>query len=113
MGAIVGQRDRDALAEMPRVIYTQPALDDLIRLREFLTEKSPEAANKARDTLLAALKSLALFPESNQPVPDLPFHREMVIAFGARGYVARYRYERGGDVVVLRIRHQRERRSPG
>ena len=38
----------------------------------------------------------------------MPFHRELVIKFGARGYVARYRYERGGDVVVLLVRHQRE-----
>ena len=104
----MGHGDRTPRAEMPRVIYTQPALDDLIRLREFLTEKSPDAANKARDTLLAALKSLAQFPESNKPVPDLPFHRELTVKFGARGYVARYRYERGNDVVVLRIRHQRE-----
>lgn len=38
----------------------------------------------------------------------MPFHRELVIKFGARGYVVRYRCERGADVVVLRVPHQRE-----
>ena len=93
---------------MPHVIYTQRALEYLIRLREFLQDKSPEAADKAKATLLQNLASLGLFPESHKPVPDMPFHRELVIKFGARGHVARYRYERGGDVVVLLVRHQRE-----
>lgn len=93
---------------MPHVIYTQRALEDLIRLREFLQDKSPEAADKAKATLLQSLASLGRFPESHKPVPDMPFHRELVIKFGARGYVARYRYERGGHVVVLLVRHQRE-----
>lgn len=93
---------------MPRVIYTQRALEDLVRLRKFLQDKSPEAADKAKATLLQSLASLERFAELHKPVPDLPFHRELVIKFGARGYVARYRYERGGDVVVLLVRHQRE-----
>ena len=93
---------------MPHVIYTQRALEDLIRLREFLLDKSPEAANKAKATLLQSLTSIGHFPESHKPVPDMPFHRELVIKFGSHGYVARYRYQRGGDVVVLLVRHQRE-----
>ena len=108
MDRILGHEGRVAASEMPRVIYTQRALEDLVRLREFLQEKSPEAADKAKATLLQSLASLALFPESHQPVPDMPFHRELVIKFGARGYVARYRYERGGGVVVLLVQHQRE-----
>lgn len=34
----------------------------------------------------------------------------MVIKFGTTGYVARYHYQKGGDVVVLFIKHQRELR---
>lgn len=93
---------------MPRVIFTELALGDLVRLREFLAGKSPVVAEKAKTQLLESLKTLALFPESNKPVPNVPHQRELVIKFGARGYVARYRFERGGDVVVLRVRHQRE-----
>jgi plasmid stabilization system protein ParE len=93
---------------MPRVIFSEAALEDLVRLREFLASRSPEAAEKAKSQVLHGLKSLAQFPESNKPVNNMPHQRELVIKFGARGYVARYRYERGGDVVVLRLRHQRE-----
>ena len=93
---------------MSRVIFTQDALADLVRLRAFLSEKSPDAAERAKGQLLQSLNSLVLFPESYKPVANMPFHREFVIKFSARGYVARYRYERGGDVVVLRIQHQRE-----
>ena len=92
-------------AQIPRITYTQRALEDLVWLREFLQDKSPEAAEKAKATLLQSLASLGYFLESHQPVTDMPFHRERVIKFGARGYVARYRYERGGDVVVLLVRH--------
>ena len=42
----------------------------------------------------------------------MPYHREVVIKFAALGYVARYRYAPGGDIVVLRIRHQRESGFP-
>lgn len=93
---------------MPRVIFTEPALGDLIRLHANLSEKSPEAADKAKGLLLQSLNALSQFPEANKPVANMPHQRELVIKFGARGYVARYRYERGGDVVVLRLRHQRE-----
>jgi len=93
---------------MPRLIITKPALEDLIRLRAFLSEKSPEAGDRAKQKILQNLRGLPLFPEAHRPVQDMPHHRELIIKFGASGYVARYRYEQGGDVVVLRIRHQRE-----
>lgn len=93
---------------MPRVVLTEAALGDLVRLRDFLVEKSPEAAERAKGQLVQSLNALSQFPESNKPVPNMPHQRELVIKFGARGYVARYRYERGEDVVVLRLRHQRE-----
>jgi plasmid stabilization system protein ParE len=93
---------------MPRLVVTQKALEDLIRLCAFLSAKSPEASERAKQKILQSLRALPLFPEAHRPVHDLPYHRELVIQFGASGYVARYRYEPGGDVVVLRVRHQKE-----
>lgn len=93
---------------MTRVIYTQPALQDLIRLRAFLATKSSAAASKAKRAIIDTLTALPNFPESHKPVASQAHQRELVIKFGSMGYIARYRYERGGDVVVLRIRHQRE-----
>ena len=47
-------------------------------------------------------------PEGYRPVDDLQHHRELVIDFGASGYVARYRYEKGGEIYIVRIKHQLE-----
>ena len=42
-------------------------------------------------------------------VPDRLHQHNMQVQFGALGYTIRYRYEPGGDVVVvLRMKHQRE-----
>lgn len=93
---------------MPRLIFSENAIRDLIRMQEFLREKSPEAALRARDTILASLNSLIDFPEANRPVSEMPGHRELVIKFGSGGYVARYHYTLGSDVVVFFVKHQRE-----
>jgi plasmid stabilization system protein ParE len=58
--------------------------------------------------ILASLNSLIDFPEANRPVSEVPGHRELVIKFGSGGYVARYHYTFGSDVVVLFVKHQRE-----
>ena len=93
---------------MPRLIITQPALEDIIRLRAFIAEKSPQAGDRAKQKILQDLRGLTLFPEAHRPVHDMPHHRELVIKFGASVYVARYRYRQGENVVILRIRHQKE-----
>jgi len=93
---------------MPRLIFKPEALDDLVRLRQFLATKNVNAAEKAKAEIVKFLKTLPLRPEAYRPVMDQPFLRDMVIEFGGYGYVARYHYKRGGDIVILRIRHQRE-----
>lgn len=75
-------------------------------MQEFFREKSPEAALRARDTILASLNSLIDFPEANRPVSEVPGHRELVIKFGSGGYVTRFHCTFGRDVVVLFVKHQ-------
>ena len=36
------------------------------------------------------------------------YYREIIIDFGGSGYVARFRYEPGGDIIIVRIKHQLE-----
>ena len=93
---------------MPPVIYTFKAVQDLVRLRSFLQGKSPEAASRAVTAIRVAIKGAALQPERFRPVPDLPFYREILIEFGATGYVVRFRYEPGGSIVIVRVKHQLE-----
>lgn len=69
------------------------------------------AAARAASVIKTSLQSLAKAPEAYRPVPDRPHERELIIGFGSSGYVARYRYKRGGDILILRIWHQLEQRS--
>ena len=97
---------------MPHIIYTPKALEDLIRLRVFLKDKNPEAAKRAVAAIKLSIKSSVLHPERFRPVLDLPFYREILIEFGASGYIARFRHEPGGDLYIVRIKHQLEDELP-
>lgn len=97
---------------MPRVIYTQAALIDLIRLRNFLKTKSPEASKRAVLVIQEEIEKAANYPERFRPVPDLMHFREIIIDFGSSGYIARFRYEQGGDIHIVRIKHQLENDYP-
>jgi plasmid stabilization system protein ParE len=44
-----------------------------------------------------------------RPVATVPGARELIIAFGDSGYIARYRYSSEDNAVyILAFRHQRE-----
>jgi plasmid stabilization system protein ParE len=97
---------------MPRVIYTEGALLDLIRLRDFLKSKSPEASKRAILAIQKSIEKASFNPERFKPVPDLMHYREIIVDFGKSGYVARFRYEEGGDIYIVRIKHQLENEYP-
>jgi plasmid stabilization system protein ParE len=96
---------------MPQLIFTRDALSDLTRLQAFLATKNAAAARRASTAILAALQSVTHMPEGYRPCEGRPHEREVVIEFGTYGYIARYRYDRGGDVYVLRVWHGREDRG--
>jgi plasmid stabilization system protein ParE len=97
---------------MPRVIFAAAAQHDLERLRQFLHAKSPQASKRAAKAIKEAVKALTSQPEGYRPVLNMPYHREIVIKFGASGYVARYFYRPGGEILVLRVKHQLEDELP-
>ncbi len=87
------------------------ALDDLRRLHEFVAPHSQAAAHRLIDAILDAAESLKEFPEKGKPnEPDLHF-RELLVPFGARGYVLTYRLT-GEKIVIVRIWHASEDRGP-
>ena len=105
----MGHAERIAQAKMPRVNFSDNSLNDLDRLREFLEGKSPEAWDKAKTAIAIEIDSLVTRAGIHKPVPDRLHQHDMQVKFGALGYTIRYRYEPGGDVVVvLRMKHQRE-----
>ena len=93
---------------MPHVIYSPGAIADLLRLRDFLKAKNVDAAKRAVAAIRADIAKAGFNPERYRPVEDLLHYREIIIDFGSSGYIARFRYEAGGDVVIVRIKHQLE-----
>lgn len=93
---------------MSYVIRLSPGVrGDISRLVAFLAERDPDAALRARDRLLAALRSLIELPGRGRLVTEAL--RELPVAFGRYGYAIRY--EVYDDVVfIVRIFHARERR---
>lgn len=94
---------------MPQVIITEAAANGLERCRRFLTERTPEAARRAGQTIERQFLLLETAPDIGRPFPEVPELRELIIAFGDSGYVALYRHEPADDTVyVLAFRHQKE-----
>ena len=95
-----------------RVRFTEGAENDLIRLYEFILTRDDSdwsAAERALEAIRNAIRSLELSPFSfRKALPDSPFLREIVIPFGASGYVALFEIDTDESVTILAIRHQRE-----
>ncbi|HLX53744.1 MAG TPA: type II toxin-antitoxin system RelE/ParE family toxin [Aquella sp.] len=94
---------------MPQVIVTQGAIRGLERCRKFLMEKNPKAAMQAAKVISKNFTLLEKHPDMGRSYPEIPELRELVIEFGATGYVALYRYTQKENVVyILAFRHQKE-----
>ena len=92
-----------------RVRFTKAARDDLLRLYEFQLERDIEAAKRARQAIGKSIELLREFPFTcRKAAPDSPFLRELVIPFGASGYVALFEIEDQQTVTILAVRHQVE-----
>ncbi|OGA48769.1 MAG: plasmid stabilization protein [Betaproteobacteria bacterium RIFCSPLOWO2_12_FULL_63_13] len=94
-----------------RVRFTPEADADLLRLFDFLLEQDIAAAEKAREAIAMAMKLLEVFPFSCRKAlggDGNPFLRELIIPFGAAGYVALFEIENRDIVTILAVRHQRE-----
>lgn len=94
---------------MPEVIWLPEALEDVERLRLFLTDKNPTAAARAGRVLQDGAKLLADFPEAGYPMNDGTDRRELFLPFGVSSYVLRYIID--VQVVVVRVWHGRENRK--
>lgn len=92
-----------------QVRYTKAAKDDIVRLYGFLLEQDLVTARNALDAIEKGIGLLQDFPFScRKATPEDPLLREMIISFGARGYVALFEIEDNETVTILAVRHQRE-----
>ena len=92
---------------MAQVVYSARAIDHIERALALLLTENPAAAISAADAIESAVNHLATHPLVGRRVEgDI---RELVISFGATGYIALYRFVVQQDQVrVLALRHQRE-----
>jgi plasmid stabilization system protein ParE len=95
------------------VRLTREALEDLQRLEAFLLEAALKHADwDLPDRALQAIRREFRILESNPFTCRIAFddrlERELVIPFGASGYVALFHIVSEREIVVSAIRHQRE-----
>lgn len=94
------------------VRFTEEAENDLVRLYEFVLVQGDadwQLAERALEAIRNAIRSLELTPFSfRKATPGNPFLRELIIPFGASGYVALYEIDTEETVTILAVRHQRE-----
>ena len=92
-----------------RLRYSQEALEDIERLYSYLIEKGDlKLADRAYRAILRGADVLREFPFScRKAQPGNALLRELLIPFGAAGYVALFEIE-DGAVTILALRHQRE-----
>ncbi|OOG55927.1 plasmid stabilization protein [Rhodanobacter sp. B05] len=95
-----------------KIRFTEEALADLERLYDFALVRDDgdwTTAERALDAIRNGLGLLANSPFScRKAAPDNTFLRELIIAFGASGYVALFEIDDAKTVTVLAVRHQRE-----
>lgn len=87
-----------------RVVWTEPALDEIARAYDYIFDFNPRAAMHVAETLRKEGEGLVNFPHRGRPVPGTDM-RELVTSYP---YIIRYRIE--DDVaVILRVRHTSRR----
>ena len=93
---------------MARLIYTEAALADLVRLADFLLTTEPAAAGETISLIEEAVQVLRNHPLIGRDAED--GMRELMVSRGRSGYVVMYSIEHAAEdvVLLLAIRHQRE-----
>lgn len=95
-----------------QVRFTEAAETDLVRLYEFILSREQtdwSLATRALEAIKNGIRGLELSPFSyRKATPDNPFLRELIIPFGASGYVALFEIEDEQTVTIMAVRHQLE-----
>ena len=86
--------------------FSPEAVEDLIRLRKFIEEKNPTAAQRVANDLLLGLEKLKVFPDIGLKV-ERAFDPKRIRDLFVGSYTVRYLIG-DGEVVVLRIWHGKE-----
>jgi len=86
--------------------YSRESIEDLVRLREFIADKNPVAAQRTAAALVAGIEKLKVFPKIGVQVlraPQPDSIRDLFIG----SYTARYLIT-ADEIVILRLWHNKE-----
>ena len=94
-----------------KLIYSPESVQDLVRIREFIAQNNPSAANRIAMELLARIEQLRSFPEIGGAIerPQKEFQNS-IRDFSFGNYVVRY-INHIDSLTVLRIWHHYENRK--
>lgn len=92
---------------MWELVWLDSAINDVVRLKEFIIKENSNVAKRAVEAIKDATERLLRHPNIGKPVNDLPFYRDLLIRFGAGGYILRYRIYLN-TIYIVHIRHYRE-----
>ncbi len=91
-----------------RLAFSENAVADLVRLREFIAEKDPLAAARVAAELLSRIENLCLFPEMGRSVELAPSPKAIRDAVFGKYII---RYSAHTETVVILIWHHNEDRT--
>ena len=94
-----------------KLVVSRAAARDLARLRAFLADKNPAAAQRAVSAIVQAIDSLATYPDRARP-SGAEGLRDLMVPFGGSGYIVRFAVDpQRQEVLIVRIWHGREARE--
>ena len=89
-----------------KLVYTDEAVEDLKRLREFIAVHNPSAAGRIATELVSKIELLPGFPRMGTPVEMAPVPDSIrAMVFGK--YVVRYSVHVSA-IIILRVWHELE-----
>jgi len=89
-----------------KLVYTDEAIEDLKRLREFIAVHNPSVAARIAAELVSRIERLPDFPKMGTPVEMAPVPDSIRdIVFGK--YVVRYSVHMSA-IIILRVWHELE-----
>ncbi len=93
---------------MPQIVFSEKSRFDIERIRNFLISKNAVSAFEAISVIREYIAILQKSPFAGRSIEDSEL-RELIVPFGASGYVVLYKYYFERDLVVIAaIKHQKE-----
>ena len=91
-----------------RIVYSREAVSDLIRLRDFIAEKDPDAAARVSLELVTRIDYICSFPNMGKAVALSPEPLDIRDSIFGK-YVVRY-IAQAENIIILRVWHHYESR---